>query len=195
MSFDRLESAVIAEAEAAAAKTAEMAGEETAALLARSREENERAFEEASRQAETAAVRETARQVGLARHEGRLEVLSAKNRVIDGIFLKAMERVSALSDAEYMDLMAGWLIALPAGVGGTLRVSPRDGKRFTMAFLDRVNAQRKDGRFTGIEEDSLIDGGFIVAGDDFTVNSTLKSRINELRESLAGDLARELFGS
>ena len=196
MSFDRLEAAVITEAEAEAARIAEAAREETGALLARSREENDRAFEEAARQAEAAAARETARQLGLARHEGRLEVLDAKNRVIDEIFRKAAERVSSLSDEEYMDLMAGWLTMLPAEIGGTLRVSSRDEKRFSRAFLDRVNARRTgSGRFDGVTADSRITGGFVVAGDNYTVDSTLENRMSELRESLAGELAGELFGS
>jgi len=196
MSFEKLEAAVIAEAEAEAAKIVETARRETEALLARSREEGERAFEEAARQAETAAARETARQLGLARHEGRLEVLQAKNLVVDEVFRRAAERVTALSDADYLDLMGVWLTALPGEVGGTLRVSHRDEQRFTNAFLERVNAGRSEsGRFTGVETDSRITGGFVVAGDTYTVDSTIENRMNELRESLAGELAGELFGS
>ena len=196
MSFEKLEAAVIAEAEAEAAEIIGSARAETDALLARSREENERAFQEAARQAEAAAARETSRQVGLARHEGRLEVLQAKNRVIDEVFQKAVERLASLSDAEYLDLMAGWLRRLPAEVGGGIAVGPRDEKRFTMAFLDRVNAERlESGRFTGVTVDSRITAGFMVTGDTYSVNSTLDNRMSELRESLAGELARELFGS
>jgi vacuolar-type H+-ATPase subunit E/Vma4 len=195
MSFEKLEAAVIAEAEAEAAKIVDSARSETGTLLARSREEGERTFGEAARQAEAAAARETARQLGLARHEGRLEVLTAKNRVIDEVFRMAAERVNSLSDAEYLDLMAEWLKNLPVEIGGTLRVSPRDEKRFTEAFLGRVNAGRaENGRFHGVVADSRITGGFVVTGDTFTVDSTLDNRMNELRESLAGELARELFG-
>jgi len=196
MSFEKLEAAIIAEAEAEAAKIVESARAETETLLARSREEGERAFEESARLAEAAAARETARQVGLARHEGRLAVLLAKNRVIDGVFRIAVERMISLSDAEYLDLMAGWLKKLPAEVGGSLRVNPRDEKRFTKAFLDGVNAGRPEsGRFTGVETDSRITGGFVVTGDVYTVDSTIDNMMRELRESLAGELARELFGS
>jgi len=196
MSFERLEAAVIAEAKAEAAKIVESARAEAGALLARARADQERAFEDAVRQAETAQTRETARQTGLAGHEGRLAVLEAKNRLIDEVFGKAKERIRTLPDAEYMALMADWLKALPDDAGGTVMVNPSDEKRFTKAFLDGVNASRPaGGKYSGVATDARISGGFLVAGESFTIDATLDNRMSDLRESLAGDIARELFGS
>lgn len=196
MSFEKIEAVVIAEAEAEARQIVEAARQESEASLSRVREENEVAFEEALRQAEAAAGRETSRQVGLARHEGRLQVLGAKNRVIDDVFRKAGEQIQSLPDKEYLDLVTDWLKSLPTEVGGTVRVGSRDAKRITQAFLDGVNqARSQGGKFTAVEVDPQIDSGFVVAGESYTVNATVENKINELRESLAGDLAKELFGS
>jgi V/A-type H+/Na+-transporting ATPase subunit E len=196
MSFEKIEAVIKAEAEAEAKKILDSERAESETLLARSREECGSVFEESVRQAEAAVVRETARQVGLARHEGRLAVLQVKNRVLDDVFRKAKERIVALPDAEYLRLMEAWLKSLPVAVGGTLRVSPRDEKRITKEFLDRVNAGRApEGKFTTVAADAQISGGFRVAGGNYTVDSTIDNKIGELRESLAGELARELFGS
>ncbi len=196
MSFERLEAAVIAEAEAESAKIVETARAEAEALLARARAEQERVFDDAVRQAETAQTRETARQTGLAGHDGRLAVLEAKNRLIDDVFRAAKERMITLPEAEYMALMAEWLKALPEEVGGTVMVNPSDEKKFTKAFLDGVNASRSvRGKFAGVASDARIAGGFAVASDTYTIDATLENRMNDLRESLAGDIARELFGS
>lgn len=196
MSFERIQEVITAEAEAEAKRIAEAARAGSDAVVSRAREENERVFEDSTRHAEAAAVRETARQVGLARHEGRLRVLDAKNRVLDDIFRAAAERIRSLPDGEYQALMAEWLKALPAEVGGVLRIGAQDGQRFSPAFLDSVNAGRPaGGKFAGVETDSRIEGGFVVMGSDYTVNATVENKINELRESLAGDLAKELFGS
>lgn len=196
MSFEKIEAVIIAEAKAEAKKIIDSEREKSAAFFERSREENEKVFEEAVRLAEAAALRETARQVGLARHEGRLEVLHTKNRVLDEVFQKAVEKMLSLPDEEYLKLMAVWLKDLPAEIGGTIEVSPRDQKRFSKEFLDSVNAGRaKSGRFTSVSADAQINGGFRVVGETYSVDSTIENKVNELRESLAGELAKELFGS
>jgi V/A-type H+/Na+-transporting ATPase subunit E len=196
MSFEKLEAAITAEAETEARRTVDAARAEAEAMIARSREEGESVFEDAVRSAETAAARETARQVGLARHEGRLEVLQAKNRLIDRVFRDAEQWVGTLSDGDYLSLLEGWLKKLPPEAGGMLRVNPRDGKRLSRGFLDRVNTGRPaEGRFTGVETDDRIQAGFVVSGGAYTVDFTVENLMNELRDSLAGELAKELFGS
>jgi V/A-type H+/Na+-transporting ATPase subunit E len=194
MSFEKLEAAITAEAETEARRMMDATRAEAEAMIARSREEGERAFEEAVRSAETAADRETARQVGLARHEGRLEVLHAKNRLIDRVFRDAEQWVDTLSDGDYLSLLEGWLKKLPPEAGGMLRVNTRDGERLSREFLDRVNTGRPEGgRFTGVETDARIHAGFVVSGGAYTVDFTIENLMNELRDSLAGELAKELF--
>ena len=196
MSFEKIESVIKAEAEAEAKLILEAVRAENEDLMERSRSECGSATGESVRQAEAAADRETARQVGLARHEGRLAVLQAKNEVLDEVFRKAKDTIISLPDKEYLKLMEAWLKALPAGIGGALRVSPRDEKRFTKEFLDRVSAGRApEGKFISVVADERITGGFRVAGENYTVDSTIENKVGELRESLAGELARELFGS
>ena len=196
MSFEKIQAAIISEAESEAKRILEEARSDADGILARVREENERKFEEAVQHSEAAASRETARQIGLARHEGRLKALAAKNRVIDEVFREAGERIYSLPEQEYLDLMTDWLKALPSGVGGVLRVSSRDLSRFSKAFLEKINRDRvQNGGFTGVEADSGIIGGFVVIGPDYTINATIENKISDLRESLAGDIAKELFGS
>ncbi len=196
MSFDKIQAVIIAEAETEAKRIVDAARQESETLVSKAREENDRAFEEAVRQAEAATVRETSRQVGQARHEGRLQVLEAKNRVIDDVFRKASGEIQSLPDKEYMNLMAEWLKALPAEVGGTLLVGTRDAKRYDQVFLESVNKTRPEsGKLTSVKTDPQIESGFVVAGETYTVNATIENKIHELRESLAGDLAKELFGS
>jgi V/A-type H+-transporting ATPase subunit E len=196
MSFEKIQAVITSEAESEGKRVLDEARQETDAMLSRAREENERIYEEAARQAEATASRETSRQIGLARHEGRLQVLDAKNRVIDEVFRKAAERIQSLPDQEYLALMIDWLKALSPEVGGVLRVSPRDANRFSKEFLEGINKERSQrGRFTGVEADSQVSGGFVVIGDNYTVNATIDNKITDLRETLAGDLAKELFGS
>lgn len=196
MSFEKVESAVIAEAGVDAEKILADARRECDELLARVREENRKTLEEAIHQEEAATARETARQLGVARHDGRLEVLDAKNLVIDDIFNKVNEKLRSMDMKEYRDLLGGWLQTLSLEIGGVIRVSPKDTGLFDDAFMKRINGGRSGGEtFTAVEPDSRINGGFIIQGDTYTVDFTLDRVLKELRESVAGDLAKELFES
>jgi len=196
MSFEKVESAVIAEARADAGKILAVARGECDELLARVREENRKALEEAIHQEEAATARETARQLGVARHDGRLEVLNAKNLVIDDIFNRVTEKLRSMNMHEYRDLLDGWIHSLSPEIGGVIRVSPKDTGLFDDAFMKRINDSRtRGGTFTAVNPDGRINGGFIIQGDTYTVDFTLDRILKELRESIAGDLAKELFES
>jgi vacuolar-type H+-ATPase subunit E/Vma4 len=195
MSFEKVESAVTAEARADADKILAEARKESEELMGRFREESQKTLEEAIHQAEVASARETTRQLGLARHEGRLEVLNAKNRVIDDIFRKVDDKLRLLNQKDYMSLIEGWIRSLSPEICGTIRVSPKDAELFTQEFLKRINSGRPQGAFTAVVADNTIDGGFIIEGDTYSVDFTLGRKLNELRESIAGELARELFES
>jgi vacuolar-type H+-ATPase subunit E/Vma4 len=196
MSFEKVEAVIFAEAEAEARRILDKAREEREALLEQFRDTCTRTFEDDIRRAQAAEDTETARQIGLARHEGRLEVLHAKNRMIDEVFLMAAEKIRSLPAKDYLEMIAFWLKVLPAEVGGTLKVSPGDAELLSGAFLEEVNTVRhRSGKFTAVVSDRRINGGFMVEGADFSVDSTIDSKLKELRETLAGDIARELFGS
>ena len=196
MSFEKVESAVIAEAGADAEKILAVARRECDELLARVREDNVKALEESIHQEEAATARETARQLGVARHDGRLEVLDAKNLVIDDIFNRVTEKLRSMDMKEYRDLLEGWLQTLSSEIGGVIRVSSKDTRLFDDAIVKRINGSRsRGGTFTAVEPDSRISGGFIIQGDTYTVDFTLDRILKELRESIAGDLAKELFES
>jgi V/A-type H+/Na+-transporting ATPase subunit E len=195
MSFEKVEAVIIAEAETDSRSILDKARKEREALLEQSRDTCSRTFENDIRRAQAAEDAETARQLGLARHEGRLEVLHAKNGMIDEVFSMAAAKIRSLPAKDYLEMIAGWLKALPPEVGGTLKVSPGDAELFSGAFLDEVNKDRSQGgKFRAVAPDRLINGGFVVEGVDFSLDSTVESKLNELRETLAGEVARELFG-
>jgi len=196
MSFEKVEAVITAEAEVEAKHILDKAREEKENILAQSSDNCLIVFEDDIRRAKAAEDAETSRQTGQARHEGRLAVLHAKNAVIDEVFSMAAEKIRSLPPKDYMEMMAAWLKAFPAGVGGMLRVSPRDAELFSGAFLETINADRSTkGKITAVESDRRVDGGFIMEGADFSVDSTIDSKLKELRESLSGEIARELFGS
>jgi len=195
MSVEKVEEAVLKEAEAVAARIVEEARRSQEEILARWRADCEEAFKQAVADAKAAAARETSRQVSTARHRGRMQVLAAKNEILRGVFEHAAEALKSLPEEEYMKMMESWLAALSAEAGGVLRVSERDAARFSGEFMARLNQSRQaGGKFTAVTTDSGISGGFVLDGEDYTIDQTIDRRISDLRESMAGELAEELFG-
>jgi len=194
MSIEKVEGAVLSEAEAAARAIVEEARAAQAGELAKFAAEGERAYAAAMEEAKARAQRETIMETGNARHRGRLSVLAAKNKILDGIFHEAAETLSRLEYFEYMRVMALWLTALPAEAGGALHVAPEEVKKFDREFFKGVNSARGEkGQFTGVTGDGEVKGGFILEGADYRFDQTIEHKIQELRESMAGELAGELF--
>lgn len=195
MSLDTIKSAVLDEARARAGAMLAEAGAEADRILAEGGAADERAGAEAIRDARLRLDRETLRELERIQYENRLRILSAKNKAIDEVFKRVADRIASLPDDEYLDLVGSWLKALPADVGGELRVSPGDGQKFA-ARLDALNASRQgSGVFTGVATDPKVSGGAVVNGPDYVVDCTIRRRLSELRETSAGDLARILFGA
>lgn len=195
MSLDNVKESVLTEARAKAEQKVREASREAERFLEAGREENERASAEAWREANLRLDRETARERERIQHENRLQVLAAKNRVIEEVFRKAKERLAALSDAEYTNMVGAWLSALPPEAGGRLRVNPADHARFA-AKLDDFNRERSgSGVFTGVIADPKVPSGAVVDGPDYHIDCTMERRLNELRETAVGDLAKKLFGA
>jgi len=195
MAIEKVEQAVLAEAKAAARAAVDAARKGTADETARANEANETEYARAMADAEARASRETARQVGKARHAGRLDVLAAKNAVLDSVFRRAADALSNLPDAEYLDLMRGWLLSLPAGASGEIRVNPSDTARFSEEFIASVNAARgPQGSITALVPDARVGRGFIFESQNYSVDRTVEHRIEDLKTLMASEVALELFG-
>lgn len=194
MSIDKVEKAVIAEAEEQARRIIEKARSESDEHLAKARQEGQNALAAAVEAAKLEAERETARQLGRARHEGRLEVLKAKNEILDRVFGQAAGSVAAMDDASYLALFAKWLSNLPGDAAGAVHVNPKDRKRFTDDFLASVNAAREaSGKLGPVVADQDVPDGVIVQGGDFSFDLTIAGKLENARAALASELTREIF--
>ncbi len=195
MSLDTMKTKVL---EDAAAKAERLLADATAGaerLLADGKAADGRAGQDAERDARLRLERESIREVERTQHDNRLQILSAKNRAIDEVFSRVRAKLAGMTAGDTTEMIGKWLRALPADVGGVLRVNPKDEDAFT-AGLDRLNTGRYgSGRFTGIVADPKVASGAIVDGKEFSIDCTIDRRLDELRETSVGDLARTLFGA
>jgi vacuolar-type H+-ATPase subunit E/Vma4 len=196
MSLGKVESVIIDEVRSEAEKTVAQAKQESESSLARFREAASRELDEAVQREEAAAARETARQLGIARQEGKMAVLEAKNRVIETVFARVADKLNSLDSTEYLALIEGWLKNLPTDIGGAIVLNPRDEKLVTGSFLTTINKNRSEsGTLTGISFDPGIGRGFVIKGHNFSADFTFDTLIGKVRETSVGDLSKELFVS
>lgn len=195
MSVESVKTKVLEEAGARAAAGMTEAKAETERILSEGKAADERVGTEMIRDAKLRLERETNRELERIQHDNRLQILSAKNKAIDEVFRRVGQKLAEMSGDDYMELVGSWLDKLPAGVGGTLRVNPRDVDKFT-ARLSGLNRTRSgDGVFTSVIADPKVANGAVVDGPDYNIDCTIARRLIELRESSAGELARVLFGA
>ncbi|MCD8138418.1 MAG: V-type ATP synthase subunit E [Planctomycetaceae bacterium] len=195
MSLESVKSKVLDEARARAdAKLAE-AKAEADRIRAEGKAVDDRAGQEAVRDATLRLERETVRELERIGHDNRLQILSAKNNAIDEVFKRVRDKVASLSDGEYLELVGVWLDALPAEVGGVLRVNPKDEAMFNAGLITLNRNRSGAGQFTGVVADAKVAAGAIVDGPDYSIDCTVDRRLGELRETAVGDLARVLFGA
>lgn len=195
MSLESVKTKVLEEAKARAAAKLDEVKAEVERILTEGKAADERVGAETTRDAKLRLERETNRELERIQHDNRLQILSAKNKALDEVFKRVHHKLACLSEGEYMDLVGSWLDKLPAGVGGMLRVNPRDVDKFT-ANLATLNRSRSgDGVFTGVTGDHKVPNGAVVDGPDYNIDCTISRRLMELRDSSAGDLAKVLFGA
>lgn len=195
MSLDNVKSMVLDEAKKRAEKKLAEAAREAERILADGKAADERQAAEAVREARLRFERETNRELERVQYENRLNILSAKNKAIDEVFKRVRDRIASLSDDECVGMVGKWLRALPADVGGVLRVNPRDERRFADR-LESLNQGRSGaGRFTQVKADPAVPSGAVLDGPDYAIDCTFERRLNDLRDASAGDLARVLFGA
>jgi V/A-type H+-transporting ATPase subunit E len=194
MSLESVKTKVLEEARAVAARKLTEVEAEAERILADGRAADERSGAEAIREARLRLERETTRELERRGHDNRLQILSSKNKAVDEVFQRVRDKIAAMPDNDYLELVGSWLGALPPDAGGVLRVNPRDEAMFNAGLIALNRNRAGKGQFTGVVADPAVNSGAIVDGPDFNVDCTMERRLEELRESAVGELARVLFG-
>lgn len=193
MSLERVKETVIDAAKAKAGALLADAGKEAERVIAEGKALAERKAAETVRDAKLRFERETNRELERLQYENRLAVLASKNEAIAEVFKRVKDALAAMSDDDYVGMVGKWLAALPAEVGGALRVNPKDVEKFSARLADLNKGRKGSGKFAKVEGDPKVSSGAVVDGPDFTVDCTVERRLEELRETAVGDLAKALF--
>ncbi len=133
-------------------------------------------------QARLQASREREQALAAQEREQRLELLGAKNRLLEQAFLRAAEGFRGLPREQLARLYRAELAAVDLREA-SLRV-PHGARAEFEALLD--------GR-ARVEEDPALQAGYIVVRRDFRLDRSLAARIADIRAEMRPKIAQLLF--
>lgn len=147
----------------------------------------------AAEKSRTAAAQRLERLESAARMDARKQLLAAKQDCVQAAFDRALERLQALPEAEYIRLLAG----LAAGSAQTGReeliLSPADRARVGGQVTAEANRLRDGAAFTLSDETREMAGGLILRDGSVEINCAFETRLRLLHERMAADVAGVLF--
>jgi V/A-type H+-transporting ATPase subunit E len=181
-------------------KIIEDAQEEKKKILGEARKKASQMVEEGKRAAEKTreeiisgaqkeAEMEKSRIIIIENLESRKKVLSAKQEVIQQVFIRAMHVLSNLDD--YQELMENLICAVAKG-GEEIILSPEDKEQLNKDFFHKVNARLGDPLKIS-EETRNITGGFILKTGDIEINESFDEKIETLRDNMESQIAQIVF--
>ncbi|MGI5848462.1 MAG: V-type ATP synthase subunit E [Christensenellales bacterium] len=128
--------------------------------------------------------------------EYRKKLLSAKQEIMQQVKSLALQKLCALSDAEYISLMKNRLLRCTKTGEGGIAVSKNE-TRLTETFLSEVNQYLEktlgNGNIRFLPEKRDILGGFIFIDGGMEINISLEALLNEAWQNAETDVAKLLF--
>ncbi|MDD5458229.1 MAG: V-type ATP synthase subunit E [Phycisphaerae bacterium] len=121
------------------------------------------------------------------------ELLTEKRKVLDEMFVKSKEKLSALDEASYKELMAK-LMAQASETGDEEVLIGANEKHIDAALVSQVNNKIGSGKLTLSNEKINATAGFVLRKGRVRTNVTVDVLIEQAREKLEVKLAKELFG-
>jgi V/A-type H+-transporting ATPase subunit E len=127
----------------------------------------------------------------------RNEKLVAMQSMIDKVFAEALERLSAINDDEYLELLKRYLLSMPI-VGDEEIVLPMKyisviSDWYLLDINTELKALGKVGEIRLSSDGRNIKSGFIVTRNGIEINNTFESLVNSLRDELETEVVTVLF--
>ena len=127
----------------------------------------------------------------------KLQLLKAKQELIDSTLEKAKSRLRDLDDKEYFDTLLKVLEKSVQSDKGMMFLSKKDLDRVPSDFAKSIEAvaAAKNGTLELAKETVNIDGGFLLKYGNIEINSSIEALFEENKEELVDIVNNTLFGA
>lgn len=184
----RMEEDTRAECDALAASAAENA----AAILRSYQAQADALTQDSAQRAAAQAAEHLAHLNGSSQLACRQRVLAAKQQLIDEAFARAAQALTALPQADYIDLLAA--LAAENGNGDEeLLLSPHDRETVGAAAVAAANARKPGAAFRLSDETRETGGGLVLRRGRVELNCSFTEKLRQLRQEESSAVAKLLF--
>jgi len=192
MSVERIKKTIIADAEKEAKNIIASAREEVDERLEKGRREIEDDAERRFEAEKKELSRDAERKVMQKRSGHNLELLRKRNEILQSVFERAERHLKEMDDESYRRMLGGWFSQIPEDVPGRLLCSNDDVRRVE-PLVEEVNKDRGADAELALAGDDSVESGLVFKAEGFEVDLTVKTKLNELRETLTPEVARMVF--
>lgn len=127
----------------------------------------------------------------------RNEKLVAKQTMIDKVFLGALEKLSLITDSEYLEILKRYLLSMEIAGDEDIIIPGKYKDIVNNVYLSEINTvlktSGKQGEITLSSESRDINSGFIVLKNGIEINNTFESLVNSLRNEMEALIVEQLF--
>ena len=151
-------------------------------ILSEAREEADQITDRYKAQAEAEAASLAARN----------DQLAAKQEMVEKAYDLALEKLCAMPDARYTEVLAGLLVQASSNGREEAIFSPEDRERVGKAAVDKANAA--SGKQLKLSKETRpLKGGFVLRDENIEVNCTFDTLVRLEKAETTGAVVKKLF--
>lgn len=141
---------------------------------------------------EKSAVEREERLVSVAQMEARKVQLAAKQEMVEKAYDLALEKLCAMPDARYTEVLAVLLVQASSNGREEAIFSPEDRERVGKAAVDKANAA--SGKQLKLSKETRpLKGGFVLRDENIEVNCTFDTLVRLEKAETTGAVVKKLF--
>lgn len=198
MSLEKLLEKIESDAREEGRRILAEAEEEAARVGKEAEEEARREAEAIARSFQIRAENERLRIISRARLEGRIDLLAAKDQVLEEVFREVSESFKRLPGEEYRSWLKAVLLGSLSNGKEELVPSPHDRGLLAVGLLEELNEELRARGLAGelrlSEEDAPFERGVILRGEKTETNLSAEAVLQRVREENEEEVSRILFG-
>lgn len=192
-----LTSKILKDAEDRKESILQAANAEKAEILEKKSKEAKVLEAEMTEKAEREAQTSKERVISGAELKSRNKKLAAKQVIINEVFEKSVDALSALNADEYTDFIKNTIVNLDIDGDESLVLNEQGKKLLNDTVLKEINdglvSKGKKGEIKIANEVGNFKGGFILEKGGIEINNTFEALVLSLREELEFEVAKVLF--
>lgn len=168
------------------------ARDEAQRIAADYREQADAEAAELAAKNEKAAAEREERLVSVAQMEARKVTLGAKQEMVGKVYIRALEKLRAMPDEQYVAVLADLLIQASSSGCEEVVFSKEDRERVGKAAVEKANAASGK-KLTLSAETRPIEGGFVLKNQNVEVNCAFDTLVRLQKAETAGAVVKKLF--